>query len=801
MIKSYLKTAIRNIWKSRLSSGVNVLGLSLGMAMCMLIMMLVIDQNSYDGFHRNKDRIYRIITDRTSNSSSSFATAPLPLYSELVEKAPGIEKAVRIKAGMNADVRYKEKTLPSLGAFTDPVFFEIFDFHLLHGDPATALKDPFSLILTEESALKLGLNGSDAVGEVIEIGDLGPFTVRGIVADPPGRTHIRYEFLASYSSVRPLEQAGKLPEFSEAWWSTNDGFIYLLLSPGVNAKDIESHFPAISDREYAERENFRLDFRLQPLARISPSELLENDMTFTVPKAALYFLSVLAFLVLATAFFNYANLSVARGLTRAREVGVRKIFGARRGQIFMQFVSEALVISVISLILAIGLLEMIIIPQFQSLFFSQFFEMKLGLTFEMSMLFLAFTLVVGLVAGLIPASYLSAFQPVRVLQSLKSLKVFSRLGWRKALIVGQFAVALIFMISATVLFQQSRFMLYADYGFDKENIVNVELQGQDYQKLKTELSRHSSIKMISGSSLVLAGGTNQGTSFRIPDQDENIPTHQVFTDDMFLSNFDLALNAGRNFHPATDSTSREIIINETAMRRIGWKNAGEAVGQTLLMDANDNFPGDPSIIVGVVEDFHYVELQRPIGNLIIRHDPTNLRFANLRIHTADIQNTLQFIEDTWAGLDPVHPVSYRFMDDQIAMVINVFFDLLKILGFLAVAAIAICCLGLLGIASYTVETRTKEIGIRKVLGAGIGRIIWTLSRSLVYPLLVAVILALPAGWFLNRLWLQEIAYHVPLTAFNLGFGVLIIGSLAGLVLVSQSWRIARKNPVESLRYE
>lgn len=802
MLKNYFKTAFRNLFRNKSFSLVNVLGLAAGMAICMLIITITYDLKSYDQFHDNKDRIYRVISDRTSRSSSSFATSPLPLHHELVGNAAAVEKGLRIKASFGGDARYDETVLPISGLFTEPAFFDFFDFEMTAGDPNRALNQPYSIVITEEIANKFGFAGRSPVGESLEFGDLGTFQITGVVKNPPGlKTHLQFESLVSFTTVKALEEAELIYPSLENWAFTDDGFNYLMLHRGADPASLQPMLDKQSNERYAEHENYRLDFRLQPLTKITPARLLENDISGSLPKIALQFLTLLALIVMLTACFNYANLSVARALTRAKEVGVRKIVGARRIHVFMQFICEAALIAVFALFFAWVMLEAVVAPQFERLSVNQFLNLQIDGSAPLYFRFFLFSLGIGLVAGLLPALYLSRFQPARVLKSMTNVKVFAGLGWRKALLMMQFVISLVLLITVTVLFQQTKYMLHADYGFEQDNIINLSLQGQDIETIKAEFGQFGEIVDISACSVIPGTGSNQATRLFLPDataEDESW-THQIFVDDQFIDNLHLNIIAGKKLEETT--SNNQVLINQTGARRLGWENPVDAVGEALVLDASPADSGQLVQIVGVLEDFPYMGVLRQPESLVLRTDQNRLNYANLTVRSDNIPATLNFIEDKWAELDPVHPAQYSFFDEQVGMAVSAYLDLLKMLGFLAILAIVITCLGLLGIAAYSVETRVKEIGIRKVLGASVARIIWILSKGLFYPLLVAVIIALPLAWYLNGLWLETIAMRISLTVANMGFGILLIIALGALILISQSWRIARRNPVEALKYE
>lgn len=802
MLKNYFKTAFRNLFRNKSFSLINILGLAAGMAICMLIITITHDLKSYDQFHDKKDRIYRVISDRTSRSSSSFATSPLPIADEIVGNAAAVEKGLRIKANFGGDARYGENILPVSGLFAEATFFDFFDFELLYGDPERALSEPNSIVLTEEVANKFGFAGRNPIGEILEVNDLGSFQITGVIKDPSAlKTHLRFESLVSFSSVKALEENELIIPSLNDWAFTDNGFNYLLLHKNADPASLHSLLAKVSDERYASFENYRLDFRLQKLTKITPAQMLENDISGSLPKVILQFLGLLALIVMLTACFNYTNLSVARALTRAKEVGVRKIVGARRIHVFFQFISEAVLIALFALFFAWVLLESLVGPQFEQLSVNQFLNLEINGSLPLYVQFLLFSLVIGLVAGFLPAFYLSRFQPARVLKSLTNVKVFAGLGWRKALLSLQFVISLVLLITVTVLFQQTDHMIHADYGFDQENIINLSMQGQDIETIKAEFGELSDIVGISACSVIPGTGSNQATRIALPGStyDDDQFTHQIIVDDQFVDKLDLKIVAGRKLEET--ASDNQVMINETGARRLGWTTPADALGEALILDRSTQVEGQLMQIVGILEDFPYMGVLRQPESLVLRTDADRLRYANLIVKSSNIQETLHLIEDKWAKLDPVHPVQYSFFDEQVGMVVSAYQDLLKLLGFLAALAIIITCLGLLGIAAYSVETRVKEIGIRKVLGASVSRIIWILSKSLFYPLLAAILVALPIAWYLNSLWLREIAVRISLTVANMGFGIILIALMGAAILVSQSWRIATRNPVEALKYE
>lgn len=803
MLRNYIKVALRNLFKNKVFSFINIFGLAMGLSICMLITLIIHDQRSFDHFHPDKDRLYRVVSDRTSRNSSTFTTVPLPLYEKLTTEMPAVEKAVRIHNSLRGDFEYKEKTLPMRGFFADPEFFELFGFELAYGSGEKALNAPNNLILTEEVAMKFGLNGESAIGQIITLKGGESFTITGILKEITQRTHFQFEVIGSMSTLKARVAGSERNTFS-SWSDTNNGFLYFRLKENSKLTDVSGLFPAISDAQYASFDNYRLDFQLQQVTKIMPPEMRENDMSMGLPVQILWILSIFALLIILTAAFNYTNLSIARSLYRAREVGVRKVIGAHRLHVIMQFVVEAVVLAMFSMLIAWGILEVFIIPQFQNLFFSRIFNLQLQASAGVYFQFLVLAVLVGLLAGGFPAVFLSKFKPIEVLARLKNLRINSKWGLRKALIIAQFALSLIFIISVTFLGKQSTYMLEADYGFDKEYVLNLSLQGNDFELVKNELVRDSRIEEISGSSLIPATGSNSADIIRLPGESDTRQSHILLVDDKYLDNLKIDVIAGEGFDAFTqayhDSSEKYVLINEKAVQVFGFGSAEEALGKQIFFGSD---PETASIcqVRGVVKDFHYRSLANEIGSLILRHRMDGLRYANIKVTGTDIPETIAFVEKNWKEIDPVHEIEMDFYDSQIAEILVSFKDSVKLVGFISFIAIVIACLGLLGIAAYQAESRVKEIGIRKVLGATPQQIILLLSRGFLALLLIAVVVAVPIAWLLTDSWLSEFAFRVDMHPWYFAIGVIAMLGLGFLTIGSQALMAALRNPIDALRSE
>ena len=798
MIQNYFKIAYRNLLRNRSFSFINILGLASGMAVCMFIITLIIDQNDFDTFHVNGDRIFRVTSDDAN--SDIYATAPLLLKEELPNSFSGIEAIAPIRREGSLDLKFGEKAMPFGGFYTDVAFFDLFSFDLIGGNPKTALVEPFSIVLSEKAATDLGVS-VDNLNSTISINDWGDFKLTGILAKPGGKTHLKFDFLISEASVKPLLLAEKGNFSPNSWDDTWYTYVYLMVKENASSNNISTELSAFSKRIYADAER-KIEFLLQPLSEISPSKIVNNEISMTMPVLMLSFLSALALLVLLTACFNYTNLSVAKSLTRAKEIGIRKVIGARRWSVMMQFIAEAVLTSILALIFAVIFLELVILPQFQNLFFVEYFEFDPTIHPFTYLSFLGFAILTGIIAGIIPSIYLSAFKPVEVLKSMSSLKVFKKIGIRKVLIVSQLMIAMVFFATVVVLYQQTKLLLHADYGFDKENILNLSLKGNDYEKVKTIMAEHKDIVNISGTSIIPGTGSLQTVDISLPDSTEKINTCQLHIDEKFIKNLDLKLLAGKEFAKESIKGESQVVINKKSVERMGFESPEAAIGTTIIIGNQMNEDNQkPAQIIGVVDDFvhHFIGTKKM--PLMLAYNPAKVEVLNLKIVPQNIPSTLAFVEEKWASIDPVHPVKYEFFDAQLYEQIALFEDILKLIGFLAFITILITCMGLLGIANYSVQTRQKEIGIRKVLGADLQRILWTLSKGMLFPILIAIILSTPIIWFFNSLWLEQFAYRITLSLGNIGLGIILLTLLAVGIVVSQSYRVANRNPVKALRTE
>jgi putative ABC transport system permease protein len=819
MFRTYLKIALRSILKYRFFSIVNIFGLAVSMSACLLIIVMIADQKKFDRFHTRKDRIYRVLSKRDKNTMWG-GTSPFPLRGELMSSYLGIERVTTLCPFIGGDLNYGDRTITQSGLYADSTFFEVLDFPLSAGDPGTVLTEPYSIVMKESVARKL-FGEEDPVGkmitfydrkmDVLGIGieeqetDLGEFMITGIIGEINLKSHIKFDFLVSMSTTRSLNNLENYDYPFDDWRNHWHFYHYVLLEDGRSEQDLQNILDNITTVQYADSPDYTIVFEAQSMTDITPGKFINNPISFRMPIEGFYFLSFLALIVVFSACFNYTNLSVARSLIRAKEVGLRKISGARRYQIFLQFISEAVIISLVALLFAILILQ-VIKSGFRNFWFNEFMVIELNEGFLVIVLFILFSILLGIIAGIVPALYLSSFSPLKVLSRQFTKKSFSRgffifrrpfLG--KTLIVTQFIFSMMLIITTIILFAQLKHLVIAEYGFDRENIINVKLQGNDYRQLAMEFEGHPEVIRISASNIIPAMGFMTGAEYKkYTDPNDSLSVAYYAVDQGYIQNFGLKLIAGNNFPELLSEQSEQyVILNETAVRKLGYDSPSSAIGEYLIEENTEN----PVEIIGVLEDFYFDLFMDDIRPLVLRYKPNEFRYANVKISGIDKTGVVEFLDRKWKTIDPVHVFNYKYYDEQLAKTHAIFGDVISIIGFISFLAISISSLGLLGMATFTAESRRKEIGIRKVMGASIKSVLLLLSRGFIYLLLIASLIAIPLTYFLNNIWLQEFAYRIRMGPVIFLGGFLIIFIIGIITIGSQTLRASLTNPAMILRDE
>lgn len=811
MFKNYFKTTWRNIIKNRTFSFINILGLSVSMSVCLLIILIVNDQNSYDNFHVNKDRIYRIHTLSKSGNTKPTASSALPLAEEL-RKFNGIEASAALVRNIGGDLFYEDKTASGGGYFADGNLFGVLDYKLKAGNAATALNNPYSLIISEELAKQL-FGSQNAVGKVVRFNDTGinpggsetgsretsygQFIITGVLQPNAGKTSLPFKLLASLSTLISLTQSSVLHYPPNDWDNVWTNYTYVLLKNGRTKTDLQTILNTVAAKEYPTTNGSQYLFKAEALKDITPGAAIGNMTSTSLPEGVLIFLGVLCLVIMLCACLNYTNLSVARALTRVKEVGIRKVSGATRRQIFQQFIIESVVTSLIALGFAF-LILLVLQPLFTGLWLNRFFNISFGYNAKVYVQFFLFSLLVGLIAGVLPAAYICLFNPVQIFRKLNAIKGFRGLTLRKVLLVSQFVVSFIFIISASLIYSQTQHVFHFDYGFNKDNVVNIKLyKTENYNRFAQAISTNKNIIAVSACAFPPASGTNNSTLvFKAENKKDSLQTSVIDIDGKCLNVWDLKLVAGKNLPviPA-DSTDQFTLVNEKMVSAFGYPSASSAVGQRLLVE------GRAVEIAGVVKDFQFLEVTRGVEPLLLRNRKREFGYVTIRIAANDEAATVQFLQSAWKKVNPNTKFDYQFFDEQLHVFHSMLKDAASIIGFLALLAVVISCLGLLGMALYTAETRRKEVGIRKVLGSGVTQIVFLLSRNFLVLLGVAILIATPVAYLLNNAWLQFFVSRVSISPAIL---LMSIGSLSAICLCIvglQAWQVSRINPVKSLRTE
>jgi putative ABC transport system permease protein len=804
MIGSYIMTSARNLMRSKLFSFINIVGLAISMSVGLLLIAFVLDLRSYDRFHKNGERIYRITNVVTSNreQSSKYASTSIKTGKLIREKVTGVEE-VAIVRDFSQDAKVGDNILPIRGFWAESSLFRIFTFPMLEGNPDRALKDPYSIVLTETAARKLFGNES-ALGKAIKFDTLA-YQVTGVMKDVPFFSHINFEALVSLSTA---EQLNKNDKTFEKWTNMGLNYVYLLLPENTNMTSIQSRLDAIAKEENLGQENPKIQLELLPLYKIVVGEDL-GDMRGSVrrhmPPVMLWILGGLALVVILSACFNYTNLSIARAMRRFKEVGIRKAIGAGQSQIRQQFLAEAIIISTAALIPSYFIF-LVLRPQLINLAPEMQRTVKLELTPSMVAAFIVFSVTVGVIAGLMPAIFFSKVSATHAFRNVSSVKVYKHVTLRRALVVIQYTFTLIFITTTAIGYVQYKNILAFDLGFSTENILNINMQGNKPDALLKELSEMPEVTAVSRSLIITGVGNAWGGYVKYKDSRDSALVLTNHVDENYLPLHEHKLVAGGNFiaRPTTAKAVSEVIVNEQVLKRfnIGANDPGKAIGEEITF-SNVQGNGSKMTIVGVMKDFHYGKVENLIEPVAFMFwTPEDRAVINVKIQSTDMLATMAKIGSVWKKIDPVHPFQAKFYDQEIEDAYSELSSMIKIIGFLSFLAISIASMGLFAMVVFTTETRLKEISIRKIMGATSGNLIYLLSRGFLSLLSISALIALPATYFFfENVVLTNFPYHTPVQIAELFIGLLAVLLIAFIMIGSQTMKAARSNPAEVLKSE
>lgn len=798
MLGSYVKTSGRSIMRNKLFSAINIVGLSVSMAVGLLMIAIIADIFSYDKFHEHHDRIYRITSQYQwleNKNDQGNASNSMTVGKAMQENFPEVEKTAVLHTGFGGDLQFGETIVSLNGLWANESMFDVFSFSLLEGNPATALKQPFSIVLTETSAHKLFGDGN-ALGKTITLNKDRQYTITGIMKDIPPFSHMKFDLLGSLTTREITKEDDREWQWDNVW-ST---YVYVLMHDGTDMKAFQSKLNAYARKNDNLIPNVKIFLGCQPITDILVGNDLNNQIGPTFGKITFWIFMAITAVILLSAAFNYTNLSIARSLRRSREVGVRKIIGAVKGHIIGQFVVESIIISLLALVFAFGFF-ILLKPHLLSLQG----ELRELLVLDISPLlisyFILFAIVVGALAGFMPALFFSKINAVKVLKDVSSMQVFRKITMRKVLIVFQYCISIIFITSMLILHKQYKHYLAFNLGFTTDNIINLSLQGNKPDPIMADLRELPEVQNVSRSRLITSTGNYWGTNLKTEkDPTDSALVWHNFVDENYLPLHDFKFLAGKNFEAKPDSAKEtEIIVNTDVLKRfnIASQIPADAIGETVKLD------NQKVTIIGVLSDFTYGKADSKNSNeVIFRYSRKEADYLNIRLQTKNWTETRAKMEAIWKKYDSVHPMYAKLYADQIREGYDGLEASIKLATFMAAMAICISSLGLLGMVVFTTETRLREVSIRKVLGASEGKLVFLLGRGFIVLLAIATAISLPVTYlFFEKILLVQIGNHTSIAPFEMFAGVLGILLLAGLLIGSQTFKVARANPADVLKNE
>ena len=810
MLRNYLKIAFRNLMKYKFISFINLFGLTVGLSCCLLILTYIINELSYDKFNDKASQIYRVT--RSFNTPDGIENLHLssvaPPFGPLLQNDfPDIQKMTRILGNGTTALRYEEKLFNEHQViFADENFFSFFPVQVVKGNPQNALTNPFCIMLTEEASKKY-FGNEDPMNKLIKVDNQAYCKVTGIFKPFPLNAHMHPEILLSFSTLNDSTVYGK--RNLETNWGNNSFYTYLMFPKDYPVEKIAAQFPAFLDKHVhfpddppgmKPSRNTKLYF--QKLTDIHLRSHLDDELEPNGDIKRVYIFSAIALFILLIACINYMNLSTARSALRAREIGVRKVVGAERKEITMQFLNESIFITSIALILAI-LLTWATLPLVNTLS-GQEFSITVLFKAPIIISIIVLPFIVGILSGIYPAIFMSSFKPSLVLKG--AIKIGKgNISFRQVLVVAQFSISIILIIATAVVFQQLSYMQHTSLGYNKEHVVNLPYTSnlnKQWEAFRSDLLQNPNIKSAGRSSRIPTGRLLDDLNTKILSDDSsklaNIDLKFISADYDFIPTYGISMAAGRNFSRdfATDSAS--FIINEAAVQMLLWKTPQNALGKGI------SYGGVKGKIIGVMNDFHFESMhQKIIPLLLLLPTPSSGGYGNisLKITVGNIPATISHIEKTWKKYLPEAPFQYNFFDDNFAKMYSSEQLQGSIFTVFSCIAIFIACLGLFGLSAFAITQRIKEIGIRKVLGASVPQIVAMISKDFLRLVIIASIIAFPIAWFAMHNWLQDFAYRINIAWWVFLMAGILAALIAFVTISLQAVKAGLSNPVKSLRTE
>jgi len=809
MFANYFKTAIRNILKQKGYSLINITGLAVGVMAFIMIMLYVRDELSYDRYNSKADRIYRVATRGIiSGAEFHMAVSPAPVGAAFVNEIPGVLASTRVRNFGFPVIRYNNKVFSEELWFTaDSSFFDVFDVEFIQGDSRTALTQPNTVVLTRSTAERY-FGKEDPMGKTMNSDKRRDYIVTGVIEDPPHNTHLHYDFLASLLSFPDAA--------NDPIWVSNNFYTYILLDQTNNPEQVQDEFPGMVTKyagpqieqflgvswEKLSEQGAQYGFHLQPLVDIHLTSNLEYEVEPNGNITYIRIFSIIALFILIIACINFMNLATARSAKRAREVGVRKTLGSNRSQLIQQFLTEAILLTFFAFLVAL-LLVQLLLPMYNNLVR---LHLNLNLFTDPIMIpgLILLILVVGLVSGSYPAFYLASFNPVKVLKGSAQASSRSNSWLRSGLVIFQFIISITLFTGTMVVFNQLNFIQNKELGYTKDNVVIVEKTddiGQQIQAFMNDLRQDQRILSVSNATSLIGHNTGNNVHQIAGEPAENAIMLSTFqTDDDYVDTYGIKMANGRFFSPDRPSDTLSAVINQAAADHM---QIGDPIGRYLMTPGGPNGQQVNVEIIGIVDNFHFESLHTQIRPMVMYHfDPQGFgRYTAVKITENDIPETLAYIEEIWKKYAVDQPFEYTFLDDDFDQLYVAEERTKNIATIFSLLAILIACLGLFGLASFIAEQRTKEIGIRKVLGASVSKIYTLLSTDILKLILIATVLSWPITFMTMRRWLENFAYRIEFSHLTFLVAGLLAFIIALTTVTTQAIKAATSNPVNALKYE
>ncbi len=800
MNTTFIKLAFRNLIKNNFYSTINIVGLAIGITACILILLYVQFELSYDNFHEKSERVFRVNCFEILNGDShNQPYTPPPLAKVMQDEIPEIEDAVRLTTYWPIVLEHKEKVLNTTkGCYADASFFKIFSATFIHGDPGTALTEPYTVVLTETTA-KRYFGNENPLGQKLSRKNYRSFTVTGVIKDFPENSHIKPDFLASFKSLSYNNSMD---------WSQNSFYTYVLIKEGAYNQQVDKKLKGVvkkyvgaylkEHKGLSLEESISLEYYTQCLTNIHLDDDVKAGAEPLGNKIYLVIFSIIAAFILIIACINYMNMSTAQSATRAREVGLKKSLGSNRNKLVFQFLSESIFIALIALFLAMALIK-ILLPVFNNLVDKHLLFSCAG-SFSSVLLLLVFGIAIGILSGIYPAFFLASFSPLTVINGINtSSGIQGKL--RNGLVVFQIIVTIVLFSGTFVIGKQLNFLQKQELGFNKENLIiieNANSLGSQMSSLKKALLAQSGILQVTNSNSIPGRDMYYETfSHGISNSDRHV--NVIWSDVDFLKTYDIELIQGSFFEEGNQANTKSIVLNETVIKEL---NIEDPIGKKIYKGQKTD--ENSFTIIGVIKNFHFESLHQEVSSLGFYNNDDNLkyngRFLSVRI-SGDIQEGLKKIEQTWDKFTGGQSFDYVFLDEDFGRLYTAELRTRKLVSIFSALAIVIACIGLFALAAFVAEQRTKEIGIRKVNGAKISEVLLMLNKDFVKWVAIAFIIATPIAWYAMHKWLENFAYKTTLSWWIFALAGVVALGIALLTVSFQSWKAATRNPVEALRYE